>query len=116
MNSFQPKKVCRCILGTFSCVTLRYFSQHAVIIYFFFRKKDNGRSALITYFYSFFSWSFSLCLLTPLIGFLCVLGPLLFSRFLPVTDSYSILEIAEYDENIVLCEQLVFFVQKYFLI
>jgi len=50
--------------------------------------------------------------LTPLIAFVYILGLLLFGRFLPVTDSYSILEIAKYDENV---EQLVFFCPGVFL-
>lgn len=80
----------------------------------FFKVIISIESGSIAYFYRYFFFPF--LSLTPLIGFLHVLGPLLFSRFVPVTDSYSILEIAKYYENVVLCKQVVFFVQECFFV
>lgn len=82
----------------------------------FFKVIISIESGSIAYFYRFIFFFFHFLSLTPLIGFLYVLGPLLFSRFVPVTDSYNILEIAKYYENIVLCKQVVFFVQECFFV
>lgn len=67
-------------------------------------------SAAINYFYSFFCPFLSFFFFFNLFGrfSLCPWTALLFSRFLPLTDSYSILEIAKCDENVTLCKQPIF--------